>query len=205
MKTVLQNFSFGDKKISIYVPDILEIQSLHEQQLVENKNSHFPYWAKVWPSAIALCEFLEKNNHFIKNKNIVELAAGLGLPSIVAAEYVSHIYCSDYLEKPLEFVQKSISRLKLANVSYGILNWNQLPENMVADVLLLSDINYEPHEFEALYKMMQHFILCNTTIILATPQRLVAKEFIEKILPWCKSKETIEIENIMISILVLSI
>ena len=205
MKTVLQNFNFGYKNIFIYVPDILEIQSLHQQQLIDNEKAPFPYWAKVWPSAIALCEFLEKNNHLIKNKNIVELAAGLGLPSIVAAEYGKHIFCSDYLETPLQFVQKSISNLELTNVSYGILNWNHLPENMVADVLLLSDINYEPHEFDALYTMMHRFIFSNTIIILATPQRLVAKDFIEKILPWCKSKETIEIENKMISILVLSI
>jgi predicted nicotinamide N-methyase len=57
-------------------------------------------------------------------------------------------------------------------------------------VLLLSDINYDPIVFDALYLMLDKLIQNNTTIILATPQRLIAKSFIEKIEQWCIVKTT---------------
>jgi hypothetical protein len=32
----------------------------------------------------------------------------------------------------------------------ALLDWNALPEDLAADVVLLSDINYEPEAFDAL-------------------------------------------------------
>ena len=81
----------------------------------------------------------------------------------------------------MDFVNKSIELNALKNSSTTIIDWNHLPDDFNADVLLLSDINYDPIVFDALYLMLDKLIQNNTTIILATPQRLIAKSFIEKI------------------------
>jgi predicted nicotinamide N-methyase len=54
--------------------------------------------------------------------------------------------------------------------------------------LLFSDINYDQGQFDQLYQVIQRFLLQGATILLTTPQRLMAKPFIEKLLPFCRQQ-----------------
>ena len=56
----------------------------------------FPYWSKVWPSAEALALFILQHPEYIAGKMVVELGAGLGLPSLVAAQMAASVLCTDY-------------------------------------------------------------------------------------------------------------
>lgn len=189
----LQNFQLNDGLFDVFVPVQSEIQQAYLQQKAIDANTNFPYWAKVWPSAIGLSMFLQKHSHLIKDKQVLELAAGLGLPSLVAAQYAKSVCCSDYIEAPFEFVKESAARHQLANINYQIINWFELPENLTADVLLLSDINYEPAAFAVLFEMIQAFLAKQTTIILSTPQRLMAKPFVAHVLPFCTLQKEVEV------------
>ena len=42
-----------------------------------------------------------KNKDRVKGKTLLELGAGMGLPSLVAASYTSAVVCSDYLTDAL--------------------------------------------------------------------------------------------------------
>lgn len=200
---VIQEFKFNNQFIKVVVPDSTAIKQWYNKQLETNKNFPFPFWAKIWPSSIALANFLIKESHLITGKNILELAAGLGLPSLAAAKFATSIICSDYVQEPLDLVEQSIVLNNLNNVDCKILDWNDLPEGLSADVLLLSDINYEPSAFNQLLKVMKFFLQHNTTIILATPQRIMAKPFIEAVLPFCIEQTETTIAETQISILVL--
>jgi predicted nicotinamide N-methyase len=138
---------------------------------------------------------------------VLELAAGLGLPSLVATKHATSVTCSDYLEAPFEFVKASINHHQLQNINCQIINWFALPNNITADVILLSDINYEPTAFAVLFGMITNFIANKKTIILTTPQRLLAKPFIEKLLPFCKVQTQIAVmeseQPVWIQVLVL--
>lgn len=184
--STIQNFKLNGFSFQLVVPIQSEIQQAYYVQKAVDENAPFPYWAKVWPSSIGLSLFLQNNTHYIQDKYVLELAAGLGLPSLVAAKYAAHVTCSDYLEAPFEFVNASINHHQLQNMDCQIINWFALPKNMNAGVILLSDINYEPVAFAALFSMITNFIANKSTIILTTPQRLLAKPFVEKLLPYCK-------------------
>jgi predicted nicotinamide N-methyase len=75
------------------------------------------------------------------------------------------------------------------------MNWNETNESVIADTLLLSDVNYEPEEFEILLEVIQLFLRKGTTILLATPQRLMAKSFVEPLMPYCQYQETLEVTD----------
>jgi predicted nicotinamide N-methyase len=74
-------------------------------------------------------------------------------------------------------------------------------------VLLVSDVNYNPEAFDALYKVLVRFLAAGTTIVLATPQRLMAKPFINRLLHFCVSQQAEPVTapngNVHISILLL--
>ena len=135
------------------------------------------------------------------------VVAGLGLPSLVAAKWASNVCCSDYIEAPLAYVKASALHHQIHNINYRIINWTNLPNDIETNVLLLSDINYEPAAFALLFNMITHFLAKQTTIILSTPQRLLAKPFIEQLLPFCKLQQSIDVfengKSVCIAILVL--
>jgi predicted nicotinamide N-methyase len=179
----IQNFVIGNTAVQLFVP----------ASTTQLQHVHSPYWGKVWPAALGLCNFLYDNVHYIKNKSVTELAAGLGLPSIFAATYAATVFCSDIEPAAIEFVQQSVLQSKLTNMQCAVAGWDDITTNKTPEVLLLSDINYEPEAFESLLKVIHRYLQLHCTIILSTPQRLMAKPFIEKLLPHCINQKEIPI------------
>lgn len=175
----LQSFVIANTRLEIFVPHEKSVQ-----QLYANKKAG-AYWARVWPASISLCNFLQQHPQYVINKTVLELAAGLGLPGLYAAFSAKHVYITDREVQAVEFVQQSANHLKLLNVNAKALNWNDAMHAPLPEVLLLSDVNYEPEAFEALQQVLQYFLEKKVTIIISTPQRLIARQFINSLLPFC--------------------
>ncbi len=171
----VQSFTVFHKQIEILVPIGLQ----------QNQSVHSPYWAKVWPAALGLCNFLQQNLYYINQKKVAELAAGLGLPSIFAAAYAAEVYCSDIEPAAVNLIQQSALHNKLNNVYCAVASWEKLDATAIPDTILLSDVNYEPEAFGGLLKVIEFYLQHNCTVILSTPQRLMAKPFIEALLQYC--------------------
>lgn len=198
----LQSFHFQGQDVALFVPAPEAIQKAYEQGGMD-----FPYWAQVWPAAQALAGFLVRYPDLIKNKKVVELGAGLGLPSLVAARYASFVLCSDYLPEAVTVMLRSAVHNRLNNFSAQVLNWESMPADLEADVLLLSDINYEPGKFRLLQELIQQFLKKGTVVLLSTPQRLMARSFLTPLLFYCRQQEEIPIihngKEVVTSVLVL--
>ncbi len=192
-EATLQTFQFDDYKVQAYVPDALLLQQWFLEQQKINPSLPSPYWAQVWPAARALCSFLAEQPHWIQHKKVLELASGLGLPSLLAAEFAHEVICSDYITEAVELIQRSIEYNGFQNMQSRVLDWNALPPGITADVLLVSDINYEPAVFETVYNVLKSFLNAGTVILLSTPQRLMAKPFIERLIPFCALQKEIHV------------
>lgn len=190
----LQTFTVGRQNISLFVPQISAVQKDFEQKKKERLQPPFPYWAQVWPAALAMGEFLLQHPHYIQNKTVLELAGGLGLPSLLAAPFAQQVTCSDYMEEAVQVAQQSAQYNGLHNMHCCTLNWHHLPPGISAEVLLLSDVNYEPSEFDILYNIIEKFVEGGTTVIISTPQRLMAKGFISRLMPWCTLQQQAAIQ-----------
>lgn len=200
LKGAFISYSFEGIKYQLYTPEAKDLQAVWNSGGLQ----HFPYWGKCWPAAIALSAFIAKNPAFVHDKKVLELAAGLGLPSLVAATYAKEVVCSDYLNEPLLFIKKSATENNLSNIETRIIDWHHLPADLLTDVLLLSDINYDPSSFEALDQLISFFLEQNALIILSTPQRIMAKSFIEKWIPFQIMQEEFVLEDdVRVSVLVL--
>ncbi|HEY8897849.1 MAG TPA: methyltransferase domain-containing protein [Niastella sp.] len=199
----LQHLQRPGYTIDLFVPDAQEVQNLYFQQKQLQAQVPFPHWTKLWPAALAMSDFIYAHPEMVKDKKVLELAAGLGLPSFIAARYAKGVCCSDYLDEAVAAMRKTAQHLQLKNVTCELLDWNRLPNDLTTEVLLLSDINYDPEQFDQLYLVLQRFIQQGSLIILTTPQRLMAKPFIEKLLPLCKQQYEMTADNTSISLLIL--
>src|SRR5205085_6890233 len=57
----------------------------------------FPYGMLLWPSAVALSEWLVESRREFMGRRILELGAGAGLPGIVARWLGADVCQTDYL------------------------------------------------------------------------------------------------------------
>jgi predicted nicotinamide N-methyase len=184
----LQRFERPGYTLELFVPNAREVLDHYMQQKQEQEQVPFPHWTKLWPAALAMGDFIQQHPAIINNRKVLELAAGLGLPGFVAARYAASVCSSDYLEDAVATMSRSAEHLHLSNFTCKLLDWNFLPDDLTADVLLLSDINYDTDQFDQLYQVLQRFLQQGTIVLLGTPQRLMAKPFIEKLLPFCRQQ-----------------
>lgn len=183
--------------ISLLVPDPAEVKEWYTRSLQEGKNPAFPYWTKVWNSALGMVEYLSRSPDLVCDKNVLEVGAGLGLPSLFAASLAKEVLVTDYLPEAVELLEANSAHLN--NVSVQVLDWRLLPPTLKPEVLLLSDINYEPEAFSDLLKMIKHFLSLGTHIIISTPQRIMTREFVGLVDEWVVRKEVGE-EVVMVEL-----
>jgi predicted nicotinamide N-methyase len=177
MQYPVQLTQIGAEK-AIYIPAYEAVKTIYADLLALDPATPFPYWAKVWPSATALHNVLQKHPSLIRDKTVLELGAGIGLPALMMADITKSIQISDYDLEAVELLQKNIEHLQLENAEALKLDWNALPEAIHPEVVILSDVNYDPTQFETLTKLIEKFIHQGCTIILSTPQRIMASPFV---------------------------
>lgn len=193
---------------AIYIPDYEQVKHIYASLLKLDPTTPFPFWAKLWPSSIALLDVLKAHPHLIENKHVLEIAAGIGLPSLMMADITKSIQISDYDKEAVALLQKNIEYLKLQNAEALQIDWNNVPENLHPEVILLSDVNYDPTQFDPLINLIVKFIHQGSNVILSTPQRIMASPFVQKLEAYIINRhDTLVDENGIhkeISILVLS-
>jgi predicted nicotinamide N-methyase len=193
---------------AIYIPDNEQVKRIYASLLKLDPTTPFPFWTKLWPSSIALLDVLKAHPHLIENKHVLEIGAGIGLPSLMMADITKSIQISDYAKEAVVLLQKNIEYLQLQNAQALQIDWNNVPENLHPEVILLSDVNYDPTQFDALINLIVKFIHQGSTVILSTPQRIMASPFVQKLEAYIINRhDTLVDENGIhkeISILVLS-
>ncbi len=192
----VQTIHVENQSIQLFIPNQEEVKRVYKIHSEQNPNTPFPYWTQVWPSAMAMAQFIVQNPNYFLGKHVTELAAGLGLPSFVVAQFADKVYCTDYLQETIDAMKQSVQHLEIQNISCALVDWNNIPADFPkTDIVLMSDINYNPADFDILLMVLTKFIDQDCLIILTTPQRLLAKPFIEKLMPYCKLSQEIVVNH----------
>jgi methyltransferase-like protein 23 len=118
-QAILQTIMIGGREISLFVPPAEVVQQAYKRGEIP-----FPFWSKVWPAAIALAEYLVLHPQLTSGKKIVELGAGLGLPSFVAAQTAAAVLCTDHAPEAVQLAERSAKHLGLQNFRAAVLDWH---------------------------------------------------------------------------------
>lgn len=160
--------------------EIPEVNLYFNAQKSGNAPGH--YWAKLWPSAWALAGFLHAHKN-IDTKSCLELGAGLALPSLLLAKMnkSSEFVVTDTEPKALQMAEKNALRNGLNNFKtrqYDLLDfqWNHWPET---DLLLMSDLAYEPSLQAPILRLISEAVLLKKRWILSLPDRYASRIFLE--------------------------
>jgi predicted nicotinamide N-methyase len=181
--------------LSLYVPDQALVRTTYQKLVDTDPTVLFPYWAKIWASSEAMVQFLQEQPIWIQDKIVLEIGAGIGIPSFSIAAQTHKVIISDYAPDAVMLIQKNIEHLNVTNAQAMYLDWNNVPVDIIADTILLSDTNYDPSAHNNLILFIEKLIHNNSIIIVATPNRIASNAFIERISKFVTSSKIYRINE----------
>ena len=145
------------------------------------KDERIPYWAELWPSAIAMSRYLVRNQLINKDLFVLEIGCGLGLPGIVAGKYGAKTTLTDYLPEALEFAKQNWALNNATQATFQVLDWREPIDVEAVDLLLASDVAYEARLCKYLPDAFRKLCKPNGKIILSEPNRPFSKDFLHQL------------------------
>jgi predicted nicotinamide N-methyase len=191
-------FRFGAHEILALVPDATTLNAQHPVA-----GASAPYWARIWPAGLGLAQFLAAAPEHVAGKRVLELAAGLGLPGLLAARTAAQVTLSDIDPEAVDVMRATAARNGLQNVDCMVIDWCAIPDTVKPDVVLLSDVNYDPAVFDQLFLALTALLDRGIPILLSTPQRLMAKPFIARLQPRVMQQEEVQVGTAFVSVFLL--
>jgi predicted nicotinamide N-methyase len=104
-----------------------------------------PYWAELWPAAIALAAALPDR---LDGVRVIELGCGLGVPSLVAAARGAFATATDWAPDAVRLLGQNAARNGL-DVRGQVRDW-RTPWSERFDLALAADVLYEHRNVEPL-------------------------------------------------------
>lgn len=147
--------------------------------LVDEQSFRFdefvPYWAELWPSAVALAEALPLE---LRGCRIVELGCGLGLPALVSARRGAVVTAVDWSVDAVSVLRRNAAHHGL-ELTVEVVEWSDrrwFSERSPWDLVLAADVLYERRNVEPLIQLLPELA---SEVLLADPGRPALGDFLE--------------------------
>ncbi|XP_078427074.1 histone-arginine methyltransferase METTL23 isoform X2 [Cetorhinus maximus] len=148
----------GAERLEVSVPEVLDPQ----------------YGMYIWPCAVVLAQYVWFYRNTVRGKTILEIGAGASLPGIVAAKCGGRVILSDgaEIQNCLDNCRLSCQINNLEDVSVIGLTWGQISPDLVLlpqiDIILGSDVFYEPKDFEDILTTVFYLMQKNPHVLFWT-------------------------------------
>jgi predicted nicotinamide N-methyase len=142
-----------------------------------DEEEFLPYWAELWPSGIALAGAVGELD--LRGSRVLELGAGLGLPSLAAALRGGEVLATDWAKDAVDLLRVNAAR---NHVALGVehVRWDN-PEPLLAQapwpLVLGADLLYERRNADQLLELLPRL---GADVLLAEPGRPFARGFLER-------------------------
>jgi predicted nicotinamide N-methyase len=142
-----------------------------------DEDEFLPYWAELWPSGLALAEAVAALD--VRGLRVLELGAGLGLPSLAAALGGADVLSTDWSEDAVALLADNAARngapLRTATVRWG--DSHELVAAAPWDLVLGADLLYEQRNADVLLELLPRL---GTSVLLADPGRPFEQGFLDR-------------------------
>ena len=133
-----------------------------------------PYWAELWRSGVALAEVVSSLD--VRGKRVLELGAGLGLPSLAAALRGAKVLATDWADDAVALLRANAKRNSI-RLRVKRVRWDH-PEALLREapwqLVLGADLLYEERNAVQLLELLPQL---GGEIVIADPGRPFAKDF----------------------------
>jgi predicted nicotinamide N-methyase len=147
------------------------------------RDERLPYWADLWPSAVALARSLTRfDSKTLASRRVVELGCGVGLPSLAALARGARVTATDHYEAALDFACYNARANLGREPEPRFLDWHapRIEEFGLFDLVLAADVLYERRNVPALAALIPTLLAPGGKVLIADPRRKDAPVFLER-------------------------
>ena len=124
----------------------------------------WPMFGKLWPAGLILAELMARSE--LHNLRILELGCGLGLASMMAMRGGAEVVASDVHPLAEEFLAYNTARNGIDDVDFRQMDWRNHNSLGQFDLIMGSDILYEPaHPLQLAKTISRHALPVGRAII----------------------------------------
>jgi predicted nicotinamide N-methyase len=136
-----------------------------------------PYWAELWPSAVALARVLARRP--LTGRRVLELGCGLGLPALAAAAAGGRVLATDWAPDAVAHAARNAAHNGVT-LCVREFRWDADPAALGPPwpLVLASDVLYEQRNVDPLLALLPRVCARGGEIWLADPGRAPAERFL---------------------------
>jgi predicted nicotinamide N-methyase len=147
-------------------------EALLDERAFEDEE-YLPYWAELWPSALALGEALAA----AAPARVLELGCGLGVPSLVAALAGADVLATDWSREAVALLPDNAARVGAA-LRVARLAWSDGAGALGAwPLVVAADVLYERRNAPLLLALLPQVVAPDGEAWIADPGRAAAPDF----------------------------
>ncbi len=169
--------SVGEKTYRIVYPEMADAL-IDEAEF--DQDERLPYWADLWPSALALACHLSGRD--LSGERVLELGCGVGLPGVVALDRGAEVLLTDHYKAALDFASYN------ARINTGreprtmLLDWHVPPTARFGkfDHVIAADVLYERRNIPSLLDLIPALLAPEGEALFADPRRKDTPLFVEE-------------------------
>jgi predicted nicotinamide N-methyase len=176
------------RQYDIYRPTEESREQLFEQGRADPEKQ-MPYWAKVWPSGVALADVVVERKEEVASKHVLELGAGLGVTACAVLEHGGQLVTADYSALPLAHCRLN-TLVNTGRVPHATcFNWRHNAEVSAAlddhqfkdrfPLIIAGDVLYEGRDADPLLNVIERMLVDDGSLWLAEPVRRTAQRFLD--------------------------
>ncbi len=165
----------------LWLPEFADPLAYLEQRMAGQgeESAGLPYWTRLWPAVMVMVQFTLR---LAKGQGpILELAAGLGLPGLVAASGGRRVVLTDSDPDALEFARATVEKNDLSQrVEVMALDWDDPPAGLGAfSTILGAEMLYQPTLFPGLVELLAGLLAPGGTAFFSHEARPFALGFFD--------------------------
>lgn len=144
-----------------------------------DRDERLPYWAELWPSAIALGRHVAGRD--LAGGRAIELGCGVGLPTVAALARGARVLATDHYEAALDFTRYNAHANTGREPETALLDWHAPRTHGLGifDLVLAADVLYEERNVPALTALVPALLAPGGEVLFADPRRKSAPNFLE--------------------------
>jgi predicted nicotinamide N-methyase len=140
----------------------------------------FPLWAKIWKASWVLSGYLA-DMPVEPDKRFLEIGAGVGLVSIVAASFGHQITMTEYNPDALNFAHANAHLNNCPGLPIRKLDWHRPQLSGKFDAIVASEATYKLEDFVPLIRLFRAYLQPEGEIILASEMRKTGKDLFNQL------------------------
>lgn len=152
-----------------------------EARFFRELRNRVPYGVALWPTAIALAHDVAERAAAFRDRPVLELGVGTGLPGIVAASFGGRVVQTDRHELAMAVCKRNAAHNGVQNLEHRLEDWAAWGETGRYAWILGADILYAEAAHPDLRRIFETNLAPGGRVLLADPFREASLRFLEEL------------------------